>query len=80
MSFVLLIVEMHQGKLFKLTQLNVFESIYVENRWTFWLSFHLQCVGLRQAALNNLNLLRKNSQLCSRSNLVPHCYRTTAGC
>lgn len=24
----------------------------------------LQCVGLRQAALNNLNIPRKNSQLC----------------
>lgn len=30
----------------------------------FWQTFQLQCVGLRQAALNNLNLLGKNSQLC----------------
>lgn len=30
----------------------------------FWQTFQLQCVGLRQAALNNLKLPRKNSQLC----------------
>lgn len=30
----------------------------------FWQTFQLHCVGLRQAALNNLKLLRKNSQLC----------------
>lgn len=30
----------------------------------FWQTFLLQCVGLRRAALNNLNLLMKNSQLC----------------
>lgn len=40
-------------------------SLCEGNRWAFfWQDFQLQCVGLRQAALNNLKLLRKNSQLC----------------
>lgn len=42
-------------------------------------TFQRQCVGLRQAVLNNLNLLRKNSQLCPLSSNAK-CYRTTAGC
>lgn len=52
------------GNFVKLSQVYILEEPICSEQMEFFGRPFSYSVGLRQAALNNLNLLRKNSQLC----------------